>query len=307
MQANDSSQLPARPILVTGATGAHGGTGAFVARSLARRGHAVRALARRVDERSTALEALGIQVVVGDLRDRRALVPALAGVETAFFTFPVARGIVEAAAAFAAAGRAAGLRRVVVMSMGASHPESPSALGRAQWLAEQIVEWAGFACIHLRIAAFFFENLALLHREDVEGDGVLRNSYGDGGTSWMAAEDAARLAEAALVHPERFEGASAVYPTGAQALSHAEIARILGAHVGRPVRHETITRDAWRARLEALATRDPRINAEMADHIATLGAVMRQPLPPNDLLERVTGTTPLTIERMLETGRLSFR
>jgi uncharacterized protein YbjT (DUF2867 family) len=61
--------------------------------------------------------------------------------------------VVDAAANFASAGRAAGLKRVVVMSMGASHPKSPSHLGRAQWLAEELLEWAGFSCLHLPIAA----------------------------------------------------------------------------------------------------------------------------------------------------------
>ncbi|MFX9962082.1 NAD(P)H-binding protein, partial [Acinetobacter baumannii] len=92
---------------------------------------------------------LGIDVVAGDLHDRHTLAAALADVETAYFAYPVAAGIVDAAANFAAAGRAAGLKRVVVMSMGVSRPDSPSHLGRAQYLAEEMLEWAGFGCLHL--------------------------------------------------------------------------------------------------------------------------------------------------------------
>src|SRR4051812_13113264 len=119
-------------ILVTGVTGGHGGTGAFVASALLQRGYRVRALVRGSPERAARLKQQGAEIVTGDLTDPRSLTAALAGVEAAYFTYPVASGIVEAAAGFASAGRKAGLKRAVVMSMGAAHPESPSPLGRAQ-------------------------------------------------------------------------------------------------------------------------------------------------------------------------------
>src|SRR2546423_181897 len=117
------------PILITGATGRHGGTGSHLARRLREAGRSVRALVRRLDERTAPLQALGAEIVVGDLHDRASLVPALEGVGLAYFTYPVNGGIVQAAANFAAAARQVGGHpRVVVMSNGASHPESPSVL-----------------------------------------------------------------------------------------------------------------------------------------------------------------------------------
>ena len=105
-------------ILVTGATGRHGGTGAYVARRLRQEGHQVRVLVRTQDERSAALEADGFDIQVGDLRDRSTLLPAMEGVEQATFCFPVDSGIVEAAASFISALRKVSPNaRVVVMSM----------------------------------------------------------------------------------------------------------------------------------------------------------------------------------------------
>ena len=49
-----------RPILVTGATGRIGGIGRHVAAELVKRGLPVKALIRRLDERSEALQAMGI-------------------------------------------------------------------------------------------------------------------------------------------------------------------------------------------------------------------------------------------------------
>jgi uncharacterized protein YbjT (DUF2867 family) len=295
-----------KPILVAGATGRHGGTGASVARLLRHEGLPVRALVRKADERAASLEALGAEIVIGDLHDRRSLKAALAGVEIAYFTYPIAAGVVAAAANLASAGRGAGLKRVVVMSMGASHPESPSHLGRAQWLAEELLEWAGFSCLYLRIAAFFFENLELLHRADIEGEGVIRNSFSDVATSWIAGEDAAKLAVAALLHAERFGAKTAVYPSGGYQYTHAEIAQILGGHLGRTLRHETISREAWQKRLLALSAHDDRITADMADHISVLGATIRQPLPTNDIFETVTQGKPVSLLEALKSGRLSF-
>jgi uncharacterized protein YbjT (DUF2867 family) len=65
-------------ILLVGGTGL---LGSRIAHRLARPQATVRALVRPETD-SSALEALGIEVVRGDLRDRPSLVPAVAGVET---------------------------------------------------------------------------------------------------------------------------------------------------------------------------------------------------------------------------------
>ena len=96
------------------------------------------------------------------------------------------------------------MKRLVVMSMAPAHPQSPSTLARAQWLAEEVFDAFSLSCIHLRIAAMFFENLDLLHSRDIAGDGVIRNSFPDLPINWIAGVDAGKLAVAALLQPERF-------------------------------------------------------------------------------------------------------
>jgi len=278
-----------------------------VVRQLIKLGVPVRALVRQRDDRAAALEEIGTKVVVGDLRDRRSLIPAFEGTVTAYFTYPITGGIVDAAANFASAARAGGLKRLVVMSMGPANPDSPSHLGRAQWLAEELLEWSGLSCIHLRIASLFFENLELLHREDILGDGVIRNSFPDLPMNWIAGADAGKLAVAALRFPERFGDKTAVYPTGSEKFTHSEVAGIIGRHLGRSLRYETISAEAWQTRLMELSEHDGRINLDMARHISTVGAAMRKPFPINDMFGAVTREQAMTLDEALRSGYLAFK
>jgi uncharacterized protein YbjT (DUF2867 family) len=92
-------------ILVTGATGRRGGTGAYMARRVQQEGDRVRGARPLSDEPSEALARQELDVHGGDLRDRNSLLPALRGVSQAAFCFPVDAGIVDAAASFSSAIR----------------------------------------------------------------------------------------------------------------------------------------------------------------------------------------------------------
>ncbi|MGE0451757.1 MAG: NAD-dependent epimerase/dehydratase family protein [Vicinamibacterales bacterium] len=66
-------------------TGANGFTGGHLARALRRRGHSVRGLVRPSNRASAAdIEADGVEVVYGDLRDAASLDAAVAGVEMVY-------------------------------------------------------------------------------------------------------------------------------------------------------------------------------------------------------------------------------
>jgi dihydroflavonol-4-reductase len=75
-------------VLVTGATGF---TGGHLARTLAARGYAVRALVRGSTPRVPELTAAGVAIVAGDLRDPAALASASAGVDVVYHIAAVYR------------------------------------------------------------------------------------------------------------------------------------------------------------------------------------------------------------------------
>lgn len=291
------------PILVTGATGRHGRTGEYLVRRLRESGQPVRVLARNHSDRTERLAGLGAEVCIGDLHDHRTLGPALADVDSAYFTYPIDAGVIAAASNFAAAVRDVGRRpRTVVMSMGPAHPQSPSQLGRNQWLAEQVLEWAGLRLTVLRVAALFHENLLLLHGESIREHGVIRNSFGTGTAAWINAGDAAELGAVALLHPERFTE-TYYYAKGSEEFSHSQIADMLSELTDRFIRFDPISQTAWHEDLLRLSDSDGAVNLSMAQHISAVGNMVAQngrtlPCDPNALRE-LTHREPVTMRDFL--------
>jgi uncharacterized protein YbjT (DUF2867 family) len=90
------------PILVTGAAGgAQGSTGRQVTSLLLGQGIPVRALVHKLDTRCDELRKQGAEVVQGDLLDPASVQAAMRDVKRAYFTYPVAVGLLEAATIFA--------------------------------------------------------------------------------------------------------------------------------------------------------------------------------------------------------------
>ena len=301
------------PILVIGATGRHGNTGAHLVARLREEGRAVRVLSRGLNDRTAQLQSLGAEVVVGDLQDRSSLLPALADVDLAYFAYPIAAGVVPAAANYAAAVREVGRApRTVVMSMGPAHKDHPSNLGKSQWLAEQVLEWAGLDLLILRVTALFQENLLVLHSHSIRHERAFRNSFGSVAMPWISGRDAAELAVAGLLHPERFE-ATVTYPQGSEHYSHADIAAMLSEVLGTPTSFEPVDQHRWRQELTELATIDDSyvVNPAMAQHISSIGHAVSvgAPARPADwaALQALTGRTPVTMREFLEAHRDAFR
>src|SRR5260370_42272250 len=84
------------PILVTGAAGAVGGIGRNLTEFLLARGHKVRALVRREDERAEALRRLGAKVGAGDLTDPASMHRAIERCARIYFGMSVSPAYLDA-------------------------------------------------------------------------------------------------------------------------------------------------------------------------------------------------------------------
>jgi uncharacterized protein YbjT (DUF2867 family) len=286
------------PVLVTGATGRQGGSGRAVVETLIQHGCSVRALVRSLDQRADVLKKMGAEVVVGDFMKYASIVAALDGVKSAYFCYPVAPGLTEAAGLFAAAGRKQGLQNVVDLSLASSRPDSPSPQGRAQWVSEQIFEWAGFSGVHLRIAAFFMENVALIDGPGIRADARIANSFGDLPLPWISGEDVGALAANILLNP-KLASTRAIYAGGVERLTYAQVADTVSSISGLAVRYEELTPEAWHAELVAASAKAGEANVRGADHLVAQSVALRaNPIPsiPDHVLE-FTGRAPLSFTK----------
>src|SRR5258706_4520098 len=73
------------PILVTGAAGEIGSIGRHLSAMLIAKGHKVRAMVRREDERAEALRQLGAEIAIGDLTDLQSVHRAIKGCKRIYF------------------------------------------------------------------------------------------------------------------------------------------------------------------------------------------------------------------------------
>ncbi|MFI9503871.1 NmrA family NAD(P)-binding protein [Nocardia sp. NPDC052566] len=250
------------PILVTGAAGGQqGSTGRRVVELLLGRGLSVRAMVHADDARADALRGLGAEVVAGDLREIADTRPALQGVRSAYFTYPVVDGFIEATGAFAAAAKEAGVERVVAVSQLASGPQALTPRMRQHWVAEQILDWAGIGAVHLR-AAVFFENIALLARTGDPAELAMPMGPPETVLPLIAGQDVARVAAGILADPARPVD-PVVLLTG-EVMSIAAVADTLG------VTYRDVPPDAWhRWALDFYGSAHP------AEHLSKLWEIFR--------------------------------
>jgi uncharacterized protein YbjT (DUF2867 family) len=308
------SSISSQPrVLVIGSTGNHGRTGGTVVDQLIASGRDVRVLIRSDDQRAAALRERGASTVIGDLHDRSTLVAAVDGVVAVYFTYPIAAGVIPAAANMASVLIESALRpHVVVMSMAPSSHYSPSLLGQAQAVAEEIFSWAGLNPTILRVAALFYENVLLLHGQSIREHGVITNSFGDARAPWIAGRDAAELAVCHLLQPAP-PAPAVIYPPGAEVLSHAEIAQIISAETGQPIEYRPIPGNQWRAMIETQAEsgEQAQVNYAMAQHISSIGAGLASGATPAahpdpDTLTTTLGHRPSTFAEFVGEHRNEF-
>src|SRR5262245_39414165 len=170
------------PILVTGAAGgSQGSTGRQVASLLLEQGIRVRALVHKLDSRSDDLRKQGAEVVEGDLQNPASVQAAMRDVKRAYFTYPVADGLLEAATIFAAAARDAGLELVVNNSQFQGTPDdpafrdlqhAPSFRNLQHRLADRILDWSQARAVHLQAPPYYENVRAVVSRSVAEQSNV---------------------------------------------------------------------------------------------------------------------------------------
>jgi uncharacterized protein YbjT (DUF2867 family) len=296
------------PILVTGAAGGtQGSTGRLVASLLLEQGLPVRALVHKLDSRSDGLRKQGAEVVEGDLLNPASFQAALRNVKRAFFTYPVADGLLEAITIFAAAARDAGLELVVNNSQLQSTPDdpafrdlqhAPSFRNLQHRLADRIFDWAQVGAVHLQ-APPYYENVRALVSRSVAEQSTVFLPWGEDTTviPLVGAEDVSLVAARLLGNPGA--PSQSVYPLVSETPTVREMTEALARAIGRPIRYVAITDEQW-----ANAVKE-RINPHALDHLSHLWQNFRrgeERFQATDSIRAVTGRDPLTLEDFFRTN-----
>ena len=296
------------PILVTGAAGgSQGSTGRRIAALLLEKGIPVRAFVHKLDARSDALQALGAEVVQGDLLDPDSVRASLKGIRRAYFTYPVADGLLEATTIFAMAAREAETDLVVNNSQLQGARKAPSFRNMQHGLADHIFDWAEVGAVHLH-APPYYENVRALVRNSVAEQSTVFLPWGDGSATipLVGGEDVSRVA-ATLLADSQPPSASA-YDLIAATPTVSEVVDTLNAALQRPIRYVAITDEQWAEAMRG------RINAHALDHLSHLWRYFRsmerrsdqEARSVTDTIRTVTGSRAQTLEDFFRANAAEF-
>ena len=246
------------PILVTGAAGK---TGLAVIRALAHRGEPVRALVRTPEQEERVVGAGAREAASGDLRDRRTLDRAVAGVRAVYLICPNMSPDEETlAGGVIAACRGAGVERLVYHSV--LHPQIEAMPHHwAKMRVEEALFTSGLAWTVLQPAAYL-QNL-LAGWSSIVDEGRYRVPYA--AETRLGMVDLLDVAEVAakVLGEDGHEGV--IYElAGAEVLTQTEIAARLTEAVGRPVTLEVAARSEWRREALAAGLPEPAVEALLA-------------------------------------------
>lgn len=277
-----------RTVLISGATGDTGRSA--VAESI-KLGLSVRALVRRNDARSAALEQLGAEVVVGDLQNLDAVRAAMEGVDAAYFVYPVAPGLVSATAYFIQAAREAGVGSIVNLSQRSASRSSHSSSSKDHYVAEQLFDHSGLNVIHLRPTYFLDWLFYPWQLPLFLSQGIIRMPGGKGRHAPIAAEDQARVIAALLKDPSGHIGNT--YPLfGPVEMDHVQMAAELSEALGRKIVFEDISIDAYAQSIAAMGVPEyvvKHLSAAFDDYQRGVMSGM------NDNVERLSGQKPMGV------------
>ena len=263
------------PILVTGAAGAVGGIGRNLTEFLLARGHKVRAMVRREDERAEALRRLGAEVVQGDLTDLASMHRAIEGVRRIYFGMSVSPAYLEATINTAAVARHHGVQAFVNMSqmtvsqMSISETtDSPQ--HKLHWLSEQALSWSGLPVVTVRPTVFLEGFFLLMAAAGVRGSDALALPMGGGKTSPISAVDVARAVAVILDDPAAHIGK--IYDlTGPESADLDHFAQVFSKALGRPIRYRDLPTAGWSEGL-----RQAKFPEHLVSHLSAMAELTRQ-------------------------------
>ena len=240
----------------------------------------------------------------------------------AYFVYPIRPGILQATAYFAQAAKEAGVDGIVNMSQKSAREDAKSHAATDHWLSERVFDWSGLNVAHIR-PTYFAE--WLLYVAPMIKAGLLHVPFGTGKHAPITAEDQGRVIAGILEDPAKHK--RAVYPLyGPVEHTYEETATVLSRVLRKPVEYKQVPFDAFLKMMKSVRG----VPAEGASSRNMYGAMSGKSegtgesftvqhlrevaidhqngifAGTNDLVEKLGGRPPMTLEAFIEKHRAAF-
>jgi uncharacterized protein YbjT (DUF2867 family) len=278
-------------------TGSPGNIGTPLAQQLLEQGRKIRLMVRnpkKEDQVVADLRSRGAEVVQGDFSDPASLPPCFTGVESAFLLVPVAQETAEWKGDFIRAAKQNGVARIVNLSVSGASSNSPVALFRWHWEAEQTLEASGLAWTHLQPTDLARYNIRS-NLPTVQAQGAFYSTIGEGKVAMVDEEDVAEVA-AKILTEDGHEGKKYVL-TGPKALSYPEVADALAKKLGKSVKYIDI--DPTQAKQAMIGVGMPDWVADFVNDLRELEKSGGASGPTQDI-QKLLGRPPRALEASID-------
>ncbi|WP_190811454.1 NmrA family NAD(P)-binding protein [Flagellimonas sp. S3867] len=282
-------------ILITGATGT---TGQYAIRHLLEKGIKLRAMVRTIDERSKALESLGVEVVQGDFMDIQSLNKAMKGIKRAYFLYPFIDHLPKAAAYFAHAAKNNRLEMIVAMSQMGVTENSPSPATQNHSIAERILDWADVGAVHIRPALFAWNYLGFA-APTVSDHQKFYYPLADARYSIVHPKDVGEVVAEILTDSDYSHHIGKRYDlTGPTVHSAQQVAKDISETIGKQVDYVPIPVETWIENIKS----HPTVNEFLAKHLKEFSSEVGDGRfdRTSDAVHTITGHEARTFKTYLE-------
>jgi uncharacterized protein YbjT (DUF2867 family) len=278
-------------------TGSPGNIGTPLAQQLLEQGRKIRLMVRnpkKEDQVVADLRSRGAEVAQGDFSDPASLPPCFTGVESAFLLVPVAQETAEWKGDFIRAANQNGVARIVNLSVSGASSNSPVALFRWHWEAEQTLEASGLAWTHLQPTDLARYNIRS-NLPTVQAQGAFYSTIGEGKVAMVDEEDVAEVA-AKILTEDGHEGKKYVL-TGPRALSYPDVADALAKKLGKSVKYIDI--DPAQAKQAMIGVGMPDWVADFVNDLRELEKSGGASGPTQDI-QKLLGRPPRALEASID-------
>jgi len=280
-------------------TGAGGNVGRPLIEQLASAGMPARAAYHSPDKAARA-RAAGLDAVMVDYARPETLSPALDGVDAVFLLAAGVQGQIEGETNVVRAAKAAGVRRIVKLSVfGAAEEEFGFA--RTHRPVEREIEASGLEWTHLRPASYM-QNFTNFMAPTIRSQHAIYTLIPDSVFNHVDTRDVARVA-ATVLSRDGHEG-KAYTLTGPRSFTYREAARAIGVVTGAPVQVVALTESDIRAGMKSHGVPDL-----YADHLVDLDRWYESGKGDQltSSIRDITGREPTTFESFVEEFAGEFR